>query len=99
VVVVRAPAKEASLSTKLFHKALVKLRKVAVHLRVQPPSHPLQTTVKDYTFKINFLVGDLERGVLAPPMTTTVTMAASTSPAPIPTPMVGLLRRRLPLLN
>jgi hypothetical protein len=36
---------------------------VAVHLWVQPPSHLLQTTVKDYAFKINVLVGDLERGV------------------------------------
>jgi hypothetical protein len=50
----------------LFHEAFVKLRKVAVHLGVQPPSHPLQTTVKDYAFKIYVLVGDLKRGVLAP---------------------------------
>jgi hypothetical protein len=50
----------------LFHEAFVKLRKVAVHLRVPTPSHPLQMTVKDYAFKINVLVGDLERGVLAP---------------------------------
>jgi hypothetical protein len=59
-------AGDASWSAKLFHKAFMKLRKVAVHLGVQPPSHPLQTTVKDYAFKINVLVGDLERGVLAP---------------------------------
>jgi hypothetical protein len=51
---------------KLFHESFVKLQKVAVHLRVQPPSHPLQTTVKDYAFKINVLVGDLKRGVLTP---------------------------------
>jgi hypothetical protein len=50
----------------LFHEAFMKLRKVVVRLRVQPPSHPLQTTVKDYALKINVLVGDLERGVLAP---------------------------------
>jgi hypothetical protein len=66
---VRAPAlsaEDTSWSAKLFHEAFVKLRKVSVHLGVQPPSHPLQTTVKDYAFKINVLVGDLERGVLAP---------------------------------
>jgi hypothetical protein len=50
----------------LFHEAFVKLGKVAVHLGVQPPSHPLQTIVKDYAFKINVLVGDLKRAVLAP---------------------------------
>jgi hypothetical protein len=55
--------------------------------------------VKDYAFKINVLVGDLERGVLAPSTTTAGMMAASTSPdlalalAPAPTPTVGLLRR------
>jgi hypothetical protein len=42
------------------------LGKVAVHLGVQPPSHPLQTIVRDYAFKINVLVGELERGVLPP---------------------------------
>jgi hypothetical protein len=65
----RAPelsAGEASYLEKLFHEPFVKLRKVVVHLRVQPPNHPLQTTVKDYAFRINVLVGDLERGVLAP---------------------------------
>jgi hypothetical protein len=59
-------AEEGSWSAKLFHEAFVKLQKVAIHLEVQPPSHPLQTTVKDYAFKINVLVGDLERGVFAP---------------------------------
>jgi hypothetical protein len=60
-------------------------------------------TMKDYTFKINVLVGDLERGVLTPSTTTAAMIAASTSPAlapaPTPAPTVGLLRRRLPLLN
>jgi hypothetical protein len=50
----------------LFHEAFVKLRKVVVHLGVPTPNHPLQMTMKDYTFKINVLVRDLERGVLAP---------------------------------
>jgi hypothetical protein len=50
----------------LFCKAFVKLRKVVVHLWVLAPRDSLQMTVKDYAFKINILVGDLERGVLAP---------------------------------
>jgi hypothetical protein len=50
----------------LFHEAFVKLQKVAIHLGILAPSHLLPTTVKDYAFKINVLVGDLERGVLAP---------------------------------
>jgi hypothetical protein len=69
MVAVCAPAlsvEDASWLVKLFHEAFVKLQKVAVHLGVQPPSHLLQTTVKDYAFKINVLVGDLERGMLAP---------------------------------
>jgi hypothetical protein len=44
----------------------VKLQKVTVHLEVLAPRDPLQMIVKDYSFKINVLVGDLERGVLAP---------------------------------
>jgi hypothetical protein len=58
VAVMRVPAlsaQDASWSAKLLHEAFVKLREVAVHLGVQPPSHPLQTTVMDYTFKINVL--------------------------------------------
>jgi hypothetical protein len=69
VVVVHAPAlnaHEATWSVNLFHETFVKLRKVAVHLEVPTPRDPLQMTVKDYAFKINVLVGDLERGVLAP---------------------------------
>jgi hypothetical protein len=50
----------------LFHEAFVMLRKVVVHLGVPAISDLLQTTMKDYAFKINVLVGDLERGVLAP---------------------------------
>jgi hypothetical protein len=66
-------------------------------------------SVKDYAFKINVLVGDLERGVFAPidddrgddGGLDISGSGASTSPAlaPAPTPTVGLLRRRLPLLN
>jgi hypothetical protein len=69
MAVVRAPAlnaDEATWSANLFHKAFVKLREVAVQLGVLAPSHPLQMTVKNYTFQINVLVGDLERGVLPP---------------------------------
>jgi hypothetical protein len=69
VAVVRAPplnADEATWSVNLFRDAFVKLRNVVVCFVVPVPSDPLQMTVKDYTFKINILVGDLERGVLAP---------------------------------
>jgi hypothetical protein len=70
VAAVRAPAlnaQDAPWSVKLLHEAFVNLGKVVVHLGVEPPSHPLQTTVMDYTFMVNVLVGDLERGVLRPP--------------------------------
>jgi hypothetical protein len=95
---------DASWSVQMLHQAFVSLGKVVVHLRVQPPTHLLQTTVMDYAFKFNVLARELERGVLPPSMTTT-TMAASTSlapasaPAPAPTPTVGLLRWRLAMFN
>jgi hypothetical protein len=60
VAPVRAPAvniQDASWSVKLLHQAFVNLGKVSVHLGVQPPSHPLHTTLMDYAFKINVLVG------------------------------------------
>jgi hypothetical protein len=69
MVVVRAPplnADEATWSVNLFCDAFVKLRKVAAHLGVPAPRYMLQMTMKDYAFKINIFVGDLERGVLAP---------------------------------
>jgi hypothetical protein len=50
VVVVRALAlnvDKATWSANLFHEAFVKLRKVAIHLGVPAPSHPLQMTVED----------------------------------------------------
>jgi hypothetical protein len=53
VAVMRSPAlnvDEATWSANLFHEAFVKLRKVVVHLGVPAPSHPLQMTVKDYSF-------------------------------------------------
>ena len=59
-------ANEATWSVNLFREAFVRLRRVAVHLRVPVPNDPLQRTVKDYAFKIHILAGDLERGVLAP---------------------------------
>jgi hypothetical protein len=101
VVPLHAPSvnvSDASWSVKMLHQAFLTLGKVAVHLGVQQPTHPLQTTVMDYAFKINVLDGELERGVLPPSTTmTATTMAASTSPAPAPaptlTPTVGLLWR------
>jgi hypothetical protein len=84
----------------MLHQAFLSLGKVVVHLGVQQPTHPLQTTVMDYAFKINVLAGELERGVLPPFTTTTaMTMVASMSPALAPILTVGLHRRRLPLLN
>jgi hypothetical protein len=88
----------------MLHQAFLTLGNVVVHLGVQQPTHPLQTTVMDHAFKINVLAGELKRRVLPPSTTATVTtMAASTSLAlalaPTPTPTVGLLRQRLPLLN
>jgi hypothetical protein len=86
----------------MLYQAWQSLGKVVVHLRVQRPTDLLQTTVMDYAFKVNVLAGQLEKEV-PPPSTTTTTMAASTSPVPAPTLTptltVGLLRRRLPLLN
>jgi hypothetical protein len=109
MVPLRAPkvnVEDACFSVKMLHQAFLSLGKVAIHVGVQRPTDPLQTTVMDYAFKINVLAGELERGVLPPSMTATATtMAASTSPAPAlaraaaPTPTVGLLRQQLPLLN
>jgi hypothetical protein len=99
----RAPSvnvEDAYFSVKMLYQTWHILKKVAVHLGVQRPPEPLQTTVMDYAFKVNVLAGHLERERSPPP---TTTMAASMSPAPAPTltltPTVGLLRRRLPLLN
>jgi hypothetical protein len=99
----RAPSvnvEDACFSVKVLYLAWQSLKKMVVHLGVQRPPEPLQTTVMDYAFKVNVLAAHLEREVVPPTMKT---MAASTSPAPAPaltpTPMVGLLRRQLPLLN
>jgi hypothetical protein len=98
----RAPSvnvEDACFSVKMLYQAWQNLKKMAVHLGVQRPPEPLQTTVMDYAFKVNVLAGHLEREVVPP----TTTMAASTSPALAPTltptPTVGLLQWRLPLLN
>jgi hypothetical protein len=40
---------------------------MVVHLGVQRPPEPLQTTVMDYTIKVNVLAGHLEREVVPPP--------------------------------
>jgi hypothetical protein len=98
VVPLRAPRvnmEDACFLVKMLYHAWQSLGKVAVHLGVQRPTDPLQTTVMDYAFKVNVLAGQLEREVLPPSTTTTTTMVASTSPAPAPTltPMVALLRR------
>jgi hypothetical protein len=87
----------------MLYEAWQSIGKLVVHLGVQIPPGPKEMTVMDYAFKVNALAGKLEREVVSPSTTTTTTMAASTSPAPAPTltptPVVGLLWRRLPLLN
>jgi hypothetical protein len=57
---------DACFSVKMLYQAWQSLKKMAVHLGVQRPPEPLQTTVMDYAFKVNVLAGDLEREV-APP--------------------------------
>jgi hypothetical protein len=47
----------------MLYEALQSLGKLAVHLGVQRPTDPLQMTVMDYTFKVIFLAGQLEREV------------------------------------
>jgi hypothetical protein len=92
---------DACFSVKMLYQAWQCLGKVAIHLGVQRLTDPLQTTVVDYAFKVNVLTGQLEKEVAPLSTTMTATMEASTSPAPAPTPTptVGLLWRRLPLLN
>jgi hypothetical protein len=67
--VVSAPplnAEEATWSVNFMGDAFVRLRRVVVRLGVPIPNDPLQWTMKDHTFTIYILAGDLERGVLAP---------------------------------
>jgi hypothetical protein len=69
VVPLRAPkvnVADACFSVKMLYQAWQSLGKVVVHLGVQRPTDPLQTTVMDYAFKINVLAGQLEREVLPP---------------------------------
>jgi hypothetical protein len=48
---------------KMLYQAWQSLKKMVVHLGVELPSEPLQTTVMGYTFKVNVLAGHLEREV------------------------------------
>jgi hypothetical protein len=43
----------------MLYQAWQSLGKMAIHLGVQRPTDPLQTTVMDYTFKVNVLAGQL----------------------------------------
>jgi hypothetical protein len=66
VVPLRAPKVEysdACFSVKMLYEAWQSLGKPVVHLGVQRPPSPLQTTVMDYAFKVNVLAGKLEREV------------------------------------
>jgi hypothetical protein len=102
VVPLHAPKvdfQDACFFVKMLYVAWQSLGKLAVHLGVQRPTDPLQTTVMDYAFKVNVLAGQLEREVVPPPPTTTMAASTSSALALTLTLMVGLLRRRLPLLN
>jgi hypothetical protein len=57
---------DACFSVKMLYPSWQSLGKVAVHLGVQRPTDPLQTTVMDYAFKVNVLAGNLEREVVPP---------------------------------
>jgi hypothetical protein len=66
----RAPsvnAEDAYFSVNMLYQAWQSLKKMAIHLGVQRPPEPLQTTSMDYTFKVNFFAGHLEREVVPPP--------------------------------
>jgi hypothetical protein len=55
----RAPKvdfQDACFSVKMLYEAWQSLGKPAVHLGVQRPTDPLQTTVMDYAFKVNVFV-------------------------------------------
>jgi hypothetical protein len=57
---------DAYFSVKMLYHAWQSLGKVVVHLGVQRPIDPLQTTMMDYAFKVNVLAGQLDREVLSP---------------------------------
>jgi hypothetical protein len=57
---------DAYFSLKMLYHAWQSLGKVGVHLGVQRPIDPLQTTMMDYAFKVNVLAGQLDREVLSP---------------------------------
>jgi hypothetical protein len=66
----RAPTvnvEDAYFSVKMLYQAWQSLKKMAAHIGVQRPPEPLQTTVMDYSFKVNVLAGHLEREVVPPP--------------------------------
>jgi hypothetical protein len=48
---------DAYFSVKMLYQYWQSLGKMVVHLGVQRPSQPLQTTVMDYAFKVNVLAG------------------------------------------
>jgi hypothetical protein len=67
VVPLRAPEvnfQEACFSVKMLYQTWQSLGKVAVHLGVQRPTDPLQTTMTDYAFKVNVLARHLETEVV-----------------------------------
>jgi hypothetical protein len=62
----RAPSvnvEDGCFSVKMLYQAWQSLKKMAVHLGLKRPPEPQQTTVMDYTFKVNVLARHLEREV------------------------------------
>jgi hypothetical protein len=67
VVPLRAPKvdfQDASFSVKMLYEAWQSLGKMAIHLGVQRLTDPLETTVMDYTIKVNVFAWQLEREVV-----------------------------------
>jgi hypothetical protein len=65
----RAPEvnfEDACFSMKMLYQAWLSLGKMVVHLGVQRPTDPLQTTAMDYAFEVNVLAGQLEREMVPP---------------------------------
>jgi hypothetical protein len=68
-VPLRAPKVDYSdvcFSVKMLYEAWQSLGKLAVHLGGPTTPSPLQTTMMDYAFKVNVLVGKQEREVVSP---------------------------------
>jgi hypothetical protein len=90
---------DACFSMKMLYEAWQSLGKLVVHLGVQIPPGPKEMIVMDYAFKVNVLAGNLEREVVPLIYYYDDDDGGLDVPALAPTLTMGLLRRRLPLLN